>query len=423
MENFFSRYRNETVLVAVLFIQVIALASQVRISERGNKESQPGGTRLIRVWASGAISPFQRLAVNSGSGLRSFWHNYVDLRRVRQENERLQQQINTMRLQDVRVHEDLEQARRLQVLLAFKERYINATVAAQVIGTSGTDLSRLVYIDRGSKDGIREGMAVITPDGIVGKVIRADSSTSQVLLINDQASGAGVLFERLRLKGILKGTSSGQIEVMSVMADEEIKPGDSIVTSGGDGVFPKGLPVGTVEEVFPDQERDPFLSIRVKPAVNLARLEEVLVITQMDRQTPEVDTSQGPLRAADLLAQRLPSVKKKLDAEAKDSTLPSGDPERGAIPAPAAVSSPTEAAGPNSATSNAAPKTGVQTRSSESRSPALPAAAPSGTAPGSAARLQAAPRTKTKTLPTRPKKPETNQPTKSSQPNEGSTPR
>jgi len=334
MENFFIRYRNEAVLVAVLFIQVIALASQVKISEKGSKESQPGGTRLIRVWAVGLVSPFQKLAINTGTGLRSFWQNYVDLRNVRQENERLQQQINDMRLHDVRVHEDLEQARRLQVLLAFKERYINATVAAQVIGTSGTDLSRIIYIDRGAKDGIKEGMAVITPDGIVGKIIRADSSTSQVLLISDQSSGAGVLFERLRLKGILKGTPSGPLEVMSVMADEEIKPGDTIVTSGGDGVFPKGLPVGTVQRVFPDQERDPFLSIEVKPAVNLGRLEEVLVITDMSRQTPEVDTSSGTLRAADLLAQRLPSVKKQEEANKKPVDPATADPERGAVEAP-----------------------------------------------------------------------------------------
>jgi rod shape-determining protein MreC len=319
MENFFTRYRNETVLFGVLFIQIIALATQVRVGDgvvngrEVNAGARAGSSRLIRVWAVSLISPFQKLSVNSGAGVRHLWGNYFALLHVRQENEKLQQQINLMRLEQSRLQQDADQAQRLQVLLGFKEQYIDKTVAAQVVGTSGTDLSRVIYIDRGTRDGVETGMAVITPDGIVGKVSRADRSTSQVLLITDPLSGAGVLLERLRVNGILKGTQSGQPEVINVMADEKIEIGDRLITTGGDRVYPKGLPVGTVINVAPDRERDPFLSIRVKPAVNIGRLEEVLVVTQLAERQGTTENASGPIRAADMLAQRLPSAKKKAE--------------------------------------------------------------------------------------------------------------
>ncbi len=314
MENFFSRYRNETVLVAILFIQIIALATQVRVPGAARDGSgRVESTSLIRVWAVGIVSPFQRLYVHSGLGLRNLWHNYIDLRGLRQQNARIQQELDQMRLEQSRIHEDAEQGRRLQALLGFKEQFIGSTLAAQVIGTSGTDLSRVIYIDRGARDGIQAGMAVITPDGVVGKISRADRNTSQVLLITDPSSGAGVIVERLRLNGVLKGSASGYAEVQNIMADEKIEPGDRIITTGGDHVFPKGLAVGTVLSVSPDSERDPFLAVKVKPAVNLAHLEEVLVVTELKERGPTTDQANvaGPTRAADVLAERLPTYKTK----------------------------------------------------------------------------------------------------------------
>jgi rod shape-determining protein MreC len=324
MENFFSRYRKETVLVALLFAQMIALATQVKVRVKnvdpmfGPVATQEGGTRLIRVWAVAMVSPFQRAAVNTGVTFRGLWHSYVDLRGIRHDNELLQQEVNRLRLEQVRMQEDAQQGRRLQALLGFKEQFASKTLAAEVIGTSGSEMSRVVYVDRGRHDGIEPGMAVITPDGIVGKVTRADRNISQVLLINDPTSGAGVMLDRLRLNGILKGAAGGYPEILYVMADEKIEVGDRVLTTGGDKVFPKGLFVGTVESVVPDRERDPFLAIKVKPAVNLSRLEEVLIITQVVERTPEVNEgTSGPMRAADMLAQRLPSARKKeLDAAA-----------------------------------------------------------------------------------------------------------
>src|SRR3954470_13706105 len=189
MENFFTRYRNETVLFGILFVQIIAVAIQVRVPQAplGSATSavqvQQPGQRLIRMWATALISPFQKLTVHSGEGVRGLWRNYVDLIHVRQQNLEMKQEIDQLRLEQARLQQDAEQGKRLQALLGFREQYLDATVAAQVIGTSGTDLSRVIYIDRGTNDGVKTGMAVITPDGIVGKVSRADSRESQVLLI------------------------------------------------------------------------------------------------------------------------------------------------------------------------------------------------------------------------------------------------
>lgn len=341
MDSFWTRYKNELLLAALLFVQVIGLATQVRVPQKdGEGRAEPNGTRLIRVWGNRLVNPFQKAYVNSGAGVRGMWRNYIDLRNVRQENYDLKKQLEELRIQQARIHEDAAQGRRVQALLGFKDQFISKTVAAQVIGTSGTTLSRVIYLDRGANDGIAPGLAVITPDGIVGKVLRAEGKSSQVLLISDPTSGAGVLLERLRLNGVLHGTSGAYPEVSNIMADEKIEPGDRIITTGGDRVFPKGLPVGTVISTARDKEMDGFLSIRVKPAVNLSQLEEVLVITEMAESAPV--TSDQPLRASQVLVERLPSVKKKAVKEV-DNKVPANAGETPAIPAGEASMPPSQA--------------------------------------------------------------------------------
>jgi rod shape-determining protein MreC len=299
MENLITRYRNVTILVAVLFAQVLGLAVQVR--RTGEHES----TRLIRIWAVSAVTPLEKGIVWCQASAANLWHGYFYLRGVRQENRDLKAQIEQLRLQQVRLSEDAEQARRIQALLGFKEQFISRTVAAQVIGSSGSEQSRSIYIDKGSSDGIKPDMAVITAEGVVGKVLQVFRNSSQVLLIDDQTSGVGTILEKSRLQGVLRGTPAGEVVLEKVMSDEAVQPGEKVLTSGGDQIFPKGLPVGTVTKVSPGPQL--FLNIRVKPTADLGRLEEVLVITQQERREPEV-TETGRVRAADILAQRLPSV-------------------------------------------------------------------------------------------------------------------
>ena len=303
MESILGRYKNLIWLVAILFLQVLGLAVQVK---RSNNDAQD--TRLIRVWAVGAVTPFERAMVWVENGAGNLWHNYFYLRGVRSENRQLKEQIEQMRLEQVRLNEDAAQGRRLQKLLAFKEQFVGKTVAAQVIGSSGTDSSRVIYIDRGDDFHIERDMAVITADGIVGKVLEAYSTTAKVLLINDQSSGVGAILSSSRLQGFLVGGVNGEVNLNGIMSDEQVPAGETVLTSGGDQIFPKGLPVGTVEKV--SVGKDLFLNIRVKPAANLSKLEEVLVLVEKQERQATAEGN-GQVRAADILAQRLPSVPDK----------------------------------------------------------------------------------------------------------------
>jgi rod shape-determining protein MreC len=311
MESFFTRYRNPAILALILLAQVLGLAVQVkRPVDPGNPDA--GSVRLLRSWVVGALTPVEKIFVSSSRFLRGTWHDYINVVGLRAENRELREQNEKLHLELARQADSANQAQRLQALLEFKQRFLSTTIAAQVIGSSGSEVSRLIYIDKGSRDGIKPEMAVITPHGIVGKVRDVYRHAAQVLMINDASSGVGAILEQSRVHGVVKGTPTGEMALVHIMADERIAEGERLVTSGGDRIFPKGLPVGTVAEVSPGP--DLFLNVRIKPAANLSRLEEVLVITEMQRPDVESADAQTPVRAADILAQRLPSVPKKPEA-------------------------------------------------------------------------------------------------------------
>src|SRR6202049_3165050 len=311
MESVLGRYRNLIILVGVLFLQVLGLAMQVK-KNRADEEK----TRLIRIWVVDTITPFERALVWTQNGSGNLWHNYFYLRGVRAENRQLKDQIEQMRLQQVRLADDAAQARRLQTLLAFKEQFISHTVAAQVIGSSGSALSRIIYIDKGEKAGIQRDMPVMTSDGIVGKVLLVYPSVAQVLLINDQSSGVGALLEKTRLQGVLRGTANGEVMLERVMSDEQVPAGETVLTSGGDQIFPKGLPIGTVTKV--GSGKDLFLNIKIKTAADLSQLEEVLVLVEKQERQATADDAVR-MRASDILAQRLPSVPDKPAGDANSA--------------------------------------------------------------------------------------------------------
>lgn len=310
MESFYSRYRNALVLITVLMVQVVGLAVQVR--RPGPNPSDKGSVRLIRSWVVGLVSPPERLLRSTGHGIRGVWMNYVDLIHVRQQNKNLQSQLDHLRLEEESLAEDARQGQRLQALLGFKEKYIYKTVAAQVIGTSGTEQSKVLLIDKGSRDGLKPDMPVITPDGIVGKTRDVFGHTSQVLEINDPTSGAGVILEKTRIRGVLRGDTWGHPEIVNISPDERIEKGDTVVTSGGDAIYPRGLAVGSVQKVQPDPDGT-LVNVLIKPAANLSRLEEVLVITSagdvMPAQMQEdlTQAADAEQKASDVLAERLPS--------------------------------------------------------------------------------------------------------------------
>ncbi len=364
MESVLGRYRNLIILVGVLFLQVLGLAVQVKTGA-----NEASDTRLIRIWAVGAITPFERALVWVQNSTGNIWHNYFYLRGVRAENRQLKEQIEQMRLEQVRLSEDAAQAHRLQTLLAFKEQFVSKTVAAQVIGSSGSDLSRILYIDKGENAGIRRDMAVITADGIVGKVLLVSPSWAQVLLISDQSSGVGAILEKSRLQGVIRGTANGEIILERVMSDEQVQPGEAVLTSGGDQIFPKGLPVGTVTKV--GNGRDLFLNINIKPAANLSKLEEVLVLTEKQERQAIAD-DHVRVRAADILAQRLPSVPDK-----PATNVPAGGVTPMGASKPAGANPATKPAGApaNSPANNAAGAAKSASGTAPPRSGATPAQA------------------------------------------------
>ncbi len=341
MDTFLSRYRNLIVLAAILFAQIIALAVQVR------RPTQEGETRLIRVWAISAVTPFEKAVVHSQQWVQNLFTNYAYLRGVRRENRELRAEIEQMKIEQARLNEDARMARRVQALLGFKEQYVDSTVAAQVIGTSGSEQSRVLYIDKGSNDGIKPDMAVITPTGIVGKIVQVAPEWSQVLPINDQFSGVGAALKDSRLQGILKGAPNGATTLQYIMSDEKVVPGEDVITSGGDRIFPKGLPIGKVVSVQPG--KDLFLNIRVVPSSRLDQLEEVLVVTKITEKMPDTKDL-GPLRASDILAERLPTVPHKAEVDAAGNAKPAG-----ATPAQPGTAAPGTAATTTGATTRPSP--------------------------------------------------------------------
>jgi rod shape-determining protein MreC len=329
MESFFDRYRNLIVLLALLAAQIVGLAVQVRRIDSGHNTLDPrdgGGVRLIRLWAYALVAPPEELIHSAKLSVVGLWQNYFDLRGVREQNEQLRGTLDRMRLEQAALLEDARQGQRLQALLGFQEKYIYKTVAAQIIGTSGSDHSRVFTIDKGSSSGIRPDMAVITPDGIVGKIRDVFPGSAQVLAINDQSSGAGVILETTRIRGILRGNAQGQPQIIGILADQRIKPGEPVLTAGGDQIFPRGLPVGVVRKVVQDPDRDAFIDVIVTPAAKLNRLDEVLVITSTEPRFPpdqaqdmatseslkgpeaDADAEKALKKASEIMAERLPGL-------------------------------------------------------------------------------------------------------------------
>jgi len=375
MESFLARFKNSLVLIAIVLAQAIGLAVQVQHPKEVLNAHEPDGKRttLLRYWTVSLLSPFEKVIHWSSFDVRRVWSGYVGLQHTHQQNQQLELEIARLRQEQAAFAEDAAQGRRLQALLAFKQQYISQTVAAQVIGTSGSDSARVLYLDKGSADGLKPEQAVITPDGVVGKLRDVFPHTAQLLLLNDATSGAGVVLESTRIRGILRGTANGRIQINNLTADSRIKPGEKVITSGGDQVFPRGLPVGVIESIVPDPQHQPYTAITIVPDANLSRLEEVLVITGTQATLPpaaEQDaaaadaTAEDNKRAADVIAEKLPSIQDSTDGKtgATGSTGSTGSAENqiGGVPGIpySGLPRPVPAAHPDRYSPGAAPPAG-----------------------------------------------------------------
>jgi len=262
-----SRHKSLVLLAGVILLQVLLLAVQIKRDSQG---------RLIRSWTVGAVSPFERAGSYGFGWFRDAWRNYFALRNTRKDNEDLRRENDAMKLRIAQLEGKASEADRLATLLHFRQTQTDVPmVAARVIGGGPGIASLIIELDRGEHDGIRRDMGVITPDGVVGKVIEAYPNTSQVLLLTDKESGVGAKFADSGIQHPVGGVGEPMLAMKYVPNDDEVSVGARVVTTGTDRIFPRDLPVGTITEIKPGKE---FKQIRVKPAANLEKLEEVLVL-------------------------------------------------------------------------------------------------------------------------------------------------
>ena len=283
-----SRQRSLTLLAAVLAAQVLMLAVQIRSTQQ---------TRLVRVWSVELIAPIQRMGGWFIDRIENSWGGYVGLRHAREENIALRAELDRLKIRNAELEGRSLEADRLATLLNFRQAHAEVgMLPARVIGASPDTGSQVVYLDQGSQSGVRKDMGVITPDGVVGKVIAAYPYTSQVLLLGDRESGVGALLTTTRTQGPVKGGGEPLLLTMDYVSnDEKVLVGEAVVTSGQDRIFPKDLPVGSVAETTADR-KSPFMRIRVKPAAHLDRLEEVLILLSRQELDPKrvADTTAAP---------------------------------------------------------------------------------------------------------------------------------
>lgn len=267
METFLSRYRNLTALLLLIVGQLLLLAYQVKGRE---------DVRLIRIWAVTAVTPMARAIEWVRGGTGGFFSGYVFLRNVQQENQQLRAYSSQLKLKNQFLAAELATADRAKALLEFRSRTPSRTLPARVIGTGTGANSRVVYVDRGSADGVKRGMAAITAEGIVGKVIAAYPTASLVQLITEQESVAGVISQKNRVRGILKGQGKNTCVVEYIQNEEKLDPGEWFYTSGADRIYPRGLPVGQVKMV---REGRGGKEVVVEPsALRGGGIEEMLIV-------------------------------------------------------------------------------------------------------------------------------------------------
>ncbi|MGD1070742.1 MAG: rod shape-determining protein MreC [Bryobacteraceae bacterium] len=298
MESIFYRYRNITVLVVVIFAQIVLLAWQVK---------SDNDVPLVRVWAITAVAPVASAIEGVRNGTTGFVGNYFELRNARAQSRKLRSEVDRLRLENQFLKNELASAQRAEALAGFQARTPSKMIGARVIGTTTGVGGQSVLIDRGKSSGVLKGMAVVTPDGIVGKVLAVYPFASQVLSVTDPGFAAGVESQKNRVHGVLRGVGNGAARVDYVPTGQKVEKGEMFYTSGEDRIFPKGLPAGKVTSV---QEGSNFQDISVDPTGVETAPEEVLVIVDpVHQEIPEEAPADAPVFLA-------PDVKPEAGADA-----------------------------------------------------------------------------------------------------------
>jgi len=273
------RTRTGYLFLAVVLGHILLISAQV------NSRS---GVPVLESVTFGVFSEVQRLVFGVTSSVRNVWTGYVGLRRVKQENDALKQQLSEAQIALQAQRALADQARGLEQLLQLRDRTTLETSAAQIIGAAATPDFRTVTIDKGTEAGLRVDMAIIAPAGVVGRVVVAGRRAAKVQLLIDRNAAAGAIIERSRAQGVVVGGGDERLLLEYMSEGFDVAVGDDVVTSGIDGIYPKGLVIGKVDDV--EKAGAAYRRITVRPAVNFSTLEEVLVVMS---PTPTRDSAAG----------------------------------------------------------------------------------------------------------------------------------
>jgi rod shape-determining protein MreC len=379
MDSIFRRYRNITVLLGVIFAQLALLAWQVR---------SDSDVPLVRVWAVSAVAPVASTIESARNGATGFFSNYFTLRNAREQSRQLKTEVDKLRLENQLLRNELASAQRAEALAGFQSHTPSKMIGARVIGATPGFNSKSILIDRGSSAGVHRGMAVVTPEGIVGRVVEVFPFASQVLSVTDPGFAAGVESQKNHAHGVLKGMGNGAARVDYVSPGEKIERGEMFFTSGEDRIFPRGLPAGKVTDVT---EGGSFQNVVVAPMGAESAPEEVLVILDPVHQAipdataadtpvflgPDVksDDSQPVLPAAGTSADKLLDQYKKIGAAQNHvfgEGLPGSPPPNFNLKVPG-VNAPAAPPAQNTGATPAAGATSVPAAQRPAATPAAPA--------------------------------------------------
>ena len=264
-----ARYRRAIILTSALLLSFLLMTLQVR--------HETAVVTLTRQALLLVVSPFIKVTAATIHGVTSIWQDYVDLRTLREENKRLQFEASTLKRRLDQLQEQALETQRLQRLLAMRDNSQAEFLTARVVGKDATNWFKTILLDCGSMEGVRRNQPVLAPNGLVGRVVEVTPTSARVQLFTDPVSAVGGLIQRTRVTGIVSGNlgAGARVRYLPLMGDVVV--GEEVVTSGMGGVFPKGIPIGRVATV----ERKSgilFQEATLTPAVDLSRLEEVLIL-------------------------------------------------------------------------------------------------------------------------------------------------
>ncbi|WP_426731883.1 rod shape-determining protein MreC [Myxococcus faecalis] len=283
MLSLLKRYRRPLIVGVLLLYPLVAFL----LSGRKGRDPNPIDRAVIAI-----TSPVQQALTATIEGSVSAVRHYLDLRGVRQENDALRLENLQLRASVQALGESRTENERLRKLLGYAEVAPGPEIPARVVGVNPVAKLLSVRISGGEKDGVFRGMSVVTPDGIVGQVIRATSSYSDVALVTDTQSRVAVLVQRSRARGTASGAGSGPLKLENMLRTEDVDNGDLIITSGTDGIYPPGLVVGRVTNLE-KKEHGMFQGADIVPAVDTSKLEEVLVVGSPYKAMAQGSTAEG----------------------------------------------------------------------------------------------------------------------------------